>query len=48
MIKTANEISYDINMPLSSVYKCEDELKNKGILTITKLKSIDPTLGTKR
>ncbi len=48
MIKTANEISSDINMPLSSVYKCEDELKDKGILTITKLKNIDPVLGTKK
>lgn len=40
-------ISKNINMPVSTIYKCEQGLKNKGLMEIHKTKAIDPETGCK-
>ncbi len=46
--KTALDISEDINMPLRTVYKCEKELKDKGILKIVKAQKAMDLAGCKQ
>lgn len=40
-------ISKNINMPISTIYKCEKGLKNKGLMEIHKTKAIDKETGCK-
>lgn len=48
MSKSALDISQDINMPLRTVYRCEQELKDKGILQVVKAERSKDIAGLKQ